>query len=437
MDLQEITFALLLLVVATYVVYSLIPSARDAHPLVVLQQSNLGSVRQEGESGVYRSHFCPHGLPLLKGLQIQGENYRLRNGNMADLLELAENITDSTVHKTGAFLLKNNKPRVTILWDKNRPEYVDLLFACALYGCTVVIIGPSYSGDGLRAAVREAGAHNIVATHNEHGVILDQTSWDTIKNTFTAPPAAPPLDETHAFLGFVHSDLQRRVSVTYYNHSHVVAALVGQLKGFPQTHEINQRDKVFFADSIGEPFPLVLYLATLAIGAHTTETLSDATVVVTTQVRMQALLQTKLSVWQKLLLSRAQSSLANGQLNRTGVLAEYKNTRMVFFAAQEPALASTELGTLRALTGAHLVYSLMSRDCLSPIVQTNIYDYRRINGVVFGPVPPCVEAKVLSESEDKVTRGKLYIQSPAASQKGWIETEYKGEWGSDGAFRLK
>ncbi|KAG5360668.1 hypothetical protein CJU89_3746 [Yarrowia sp. B02] len=432
LSLQETLTALLLLFLTTYIVYSLIPSARDAHPLVVLQQSNLGSIRQRGESGVYRSHFCPHGLPLLRGLQIQADNYRLRNGNMGDLLELAsESVSFETIRKLGSFLNSN----VAIIWDKNRPQYVEILFACALFNLSAVIISDEYTGEGLKEALKASRA-GIVVKNGEYGVLLNDTSYETIKNTYSQKDF-PPLDESHPFLGFPVSDMHRKIAIKYYDHTNIVAAIVGQLKGFPATHEITQKDAVFFAESsLGKPFPLVLYLSTLAIGAKVVTELEQATVVVTTQDRVSRLLSTKLSLWQRFRLSRAESSLANGSLNRTGVLSEFSKCRMLFFAAQEPALTSVQVGKIRALTGAHVVYSLMSRSCLSPVAQTNIYDYRLIKGVVFGPPPPCLEGKVKSESEEKVTKGQLVIQSPA-TDKGWIETEYVGEWGSDGAWRLK
>ncbi|VBB85292.1 Conserved hypothetical protein [Yarrowia lipolytica] len=432
LSLQETVTALLLLFLTTYIIYSLIPSARDAHPLVVLQQSNLGSIRQPGESGVYRSHFCPHGLPLLRGLQIQADNYRLRNGNMGDLLELAsDTVSYQNVRKLGSFL----KPNVTIIWDKNKPEFVEILFACALYNLSVVVISDEYTGEALKEAIKVSNP-GILVKNGEFGVLLNDTSYETVKNTYSEEEF-PALDESYGFLGFPVSDIHRKIAIKYYNHANIVAAIVGQLKGFPATHEVTQKDTVYFADaSIGKPFPLVLYLATLAIGAGVVTELDQATIVVTTQDRVSRLLSTKLSLWQRFKLSRAESSLANGCLNRSGVLTEYSKCRMLFFAAQEPALTSVQVGKIRALTGSHIVYSLMSRECLSPVAQTNIYDYRLINGVVFGPPPPCLEGKVQSESDDKVTKGQLVIQSPAAD-KGWLETEYFGEWGADGAWRLK
>lgn len=381
---------------------------------------------------MYRSHFCPHGLPLLRGLQIQAENYRLRNGNMGDLLELAsDTVSYDTVRKLGSFLTQN----VTIIWDKNRAEYVEILFACALYNLSVVIISDEYTGEGLKQALKAAGS-GITVKNGDYGVLLNDTSYETIKNTYSEKDF-PVLDESNMFLGFPVSDISRQISIKHYNHSNIVAAIVGQLKGFPATHEITQKDTVFFAESsIGKQFPLVLYLSTLAIGAQVVTDPEQATVIVTTQDRIQRLLSIKLSPWQRFSLSRAESSLASGSLNRNGVLTKFSKCRMLFFAAQEPALTSVQVGKIRALTGSHVIYSLMSRECLSPVAQTNIYDYRLISEVVFGPPPPCLEGKVVSESEEKITKGRLMVQSPAG-EKGWIETEYKGEWGTDGAWRLK
>ena len=63
-EIDNLTLALLLGIVAT-LLYSRIskPSAL-AHPLLLGRQAEVSAVRKEGESGVYRSFATGHGTPV-------------------------------------------------------------------------------------------------------------------------------------------------------------------------------------------------------------------------------------------------------------------------------------------------------------------------------------------------------------------------------------
>ena len=80
-----LVFALLLVLIYPLVTYR----EPDTHPLLLSRQSNVGMVRQPGESAVYRSLEVPHGLPLRSGLNVKSAGQSKwapgRDGDIRDI----------------------------------------------------------------------------------------------------------------------------------------------------------------------------------------------------------------------------------------------------------------------------------------------------------------------------------------------------------------
>jgi hypothetical protein len=61
----------------------------DVHPMLLARQAVPSSVRNEGESPVYRSQAAPHGMPLNTGLNVKDPGAskwsRGRNGDLRDV----------------------------------------------------------------------------------------------------------------------------------------------------------------------------------------------------------------------------------------------------------------------------------------------------------------------------------------------------------------
>lgn len=85
------TYTTLLAVgIITYVVYTIVSTQDpDTHPMILLRQSTASSVRQPGESAVYRSPETPHGYPLRTGLNVKPPGTpaysRGRDGDLRDV----------------------------------------------------------------------------------------------------------------------------------------------------------------------------------------------------------------------------------------------------------------------------------------------------------------------------------------------------------------
>jgi hypothetical protein len=76
-----------LVILVTYRIMS--ATEPDAHPLLLARQSMPSSVRNEGQSAVYRSQSAPHGMPLNSGLNVKEPGApkfsRGRDGDLRDI----------------------------------------------------------------------------------------------------------------------------------------------------------------------------------------------------------------------------------------------------------------------------------------------------------------------------------------------------------------
>lgn len=85
----------------------------DIHPMLLARQSAPSTVRQEGESAVYRSQAAPHGMPLNSGLNVKDPGAskwsRGRDGDLRDVWRRA-----ATGGENGA------KGRVLTVWGSQR-----------------------------------------------------------------------------------------------------------------------------------------------------------------------------------------------------------------------------------------------------------------------------------------------------------------------------
>lgn len=86
----------------------------DVHPMLLARQSNPSTVRQEGESPVYRSQAAPHGMPLNSGLNVKDPGAskwsRGRDGDLRDVWRQA--VTGGEKGATGKILTVWGSQRV-------------------------------------------------------------------------------------------------------------------------------------------------------------------------------------------------------------------------------------------------------------------------------------------------------------------------------------
>lgn len=167
----------------------------DTHPMLLARQAQASSVRQEGESPVYRSQSAPHSLPLNPGLNVKDPGAsrwsRGRDGDLRDVWRQAINgVQDEgptkgakgrifTVHGTekvmehsleditrqinliGQHILDHGGNRVAI-YLPNSVELIATLFACSFYNMTAILLPFDQTDDAVISMLRRAAADTVV-----------------------------------------------------------------------------------------------------------------------------------------------------------------------------------------------------------------------------------------------------------------------------------
>ncbi|KAM0559751.1 hypothetical protein ACHAPJ_004275 [Fusarium lateritium] len=179
----------LLLVLVSYRIIA--ASEPDVHPMLLARQAVPSSVRNEGESPVYRSQAAPHGMPLNTGLNVKDPGAskwsRGRNGDLRDVWRKAagggengakgriltvlgsQNVVDHKleditrqINLIGRHIAEAGGIRVAI-YLPNSIELLVTLFACSFYpNLTTVLIPFDVSIDELVSMLRRSAVDTLV-----------------------------------------------------------------------------------------------------------------------------------------------------------------------------------------------------------------------------------------------------------------------------------
>ncbi|KAK4544229.1 hypothetical protein LTR36_004439 [Oleoguttula mirabilis] len=106
-----------------------------------------------------------------------------------------------------------------------------------------------------------------------------------------------------------------------------------------------------------------------------------------------------------------------------------------------PALSSTTLSDLRIFTRARICYALTAPQVAGAIAQTNVFDYRRVDGgghSHFGTPLSSVEVKLVAGEDGNVAgntpRGEMVVMGPAVSGGGEVRLPVQGRVRVDGTL---
>ncbi|KAF5007684.1 hypothetical protein FDECE_6020 [Fusarium decemcellulare] len=163
----------------------------DVHPMLLARQAVPSSVRNEGESPVYRSQAAPHGMPLNSGLNVKDPGAskwsRGRDGDLRDVWRKAakgsddgakgriltvlgsQNVVDHKleditrqINLIGQHIAEAGGIRVAI-YLPNSIELLATLFACSFYSnLTTVLIPFDVSNDELVSMLRRSAVDTLV-----------------------------------------------------------------------------------------------------------------------------------------------------------------------------------------------------------------------------------------------------------------------------------
>ncbi|CAD6452583.1 bba7797b-bae2-47ab-a55b-87d3c5f44b27 [Sclerotinia trifoliorum] len=169
----------------------------DSHPMLLARQSQASSVRQEGQSAIFRNHAAPHGMPLNSGLHVKdpGDSKWTpgRNGDLRDIWRRAvtgavdregketgeignimtiygsdklvtHKLADVTrqINLIGQHIKQNGGNNIAI-YLPNSIEYLAALFACAFYDLNAILLPYDESPESLLELIKRAKADTVIA----------------------------------------------------------------------------------------------------------------------------------------------------------------------------------------------------------------------------------------------------------------------------------
>ncbi|POR37198.1 Uncharacterized protein TPAR_02598 [Tolypocladium paradoxum] len=179
----------LLVAVVTYRIMS--SREPDVHPMLLTRQAIAASVRNEGESAVYRCQAAPHGMPLNSGLNVKDAGVskwaRGRDGDLRDIWRKAaagaddgargrlltvlgsENVVEHKldditrqINIIGRHIADQGGIKVAI-YLPNSVELLVALLACSFYSnLTTVLIPFDVSDDELTSMLRRSAVDTVV-----------------------------------------------------------------------------------------------------------------------------------------------------------------------------------------------------------------------------------------------------------------------------------
>lgn len=493
---DEVVFYCLACGLAAIAAYIYFVQSPDTDPFILNVQAGISQLRHPGETAIYRSRITPFTGTLLSGLSIGKSAFSTRDGNLADIWELAKKASigecsygasDSVnpiscaeltrlVYGVGEKLRNSQNPIAVML--PNSIESLVLTFAGPLFGTPVVFIAvEDVSVQQLEEFLSVANPSSIVTTaeiirgvrvpnnaqvYSVKGDISGAMSWKELASECSKRTAGdfPEFDESKVPISFIYPNQAGEVKQTVLSNQNIVSAVASQIKSLPYSQQWNSSDLVLSCTSHLSMYTFTLHLAAIVVGASLALPEKDSptdlfklvaevkpTILISDDDTMKSLAgrADRLKILGMIKLQMANSTLSKGIMPSMSVaLNSFKSARLIHTSynslnTPDRALTTKETNIIRALTGARVIHALCSPICASPLAQTQLYDYRlgADNVINYGPVLPCLEAILkdhgLYSAQDK--KGQLWIRGPACKET-WTNTGIIGEWGIDGTLRL-
>jgi hypothetical protein len=169
----------------------------------------------------------------------------------------------------------------------------------------------------------------------------------------------------------------------------------------------------------------------------------------------------QLSWFQNIKLSRAQHLLSEIIFTTQAQLSHFESLRLIYITTQhisEPSLSSSDLTSLRALTGSRIINERTLPQLSGPLTATNFYDYRIFTNRNLhnrGTASQSLEMKLFKTQglDIEKRKGELCIrgfvigrpinpdqleraieEGERVGSEGWMPTGLKGTFGRDGCF---
>lgn len=324
-NLWSTTLVVLILVLLLYPLFT--GSEPDTHPLLLSRQSNVGFVRQPGESAVYRSLEIPNGYPLKSGLDVRhqgqskwsrGKDGDLRdiwrraivgelddNGNPSgdkgklltiygqDVVEHSWDDLSREINAIGKYI-QGKQAKAVAIYLPNSVELLVTVFAAAFYGFTPVLIPFNQEDHVARKLLNLSQADYLVSAAGaipleklkqecpsiiEVISVVEKTSrhmdWDNEGSSTwheiveaaagTASTDLPLVEnaEVKDIVTIWQNDTPISGEIVAFTQKNIVSAVASQISALPPKERLDSSDLYLPADALTSVYILVQTLAAL------------------------------------------------------------------------------------------------------------------------------------------------------------------------------
>lgn len=466
---EQVVYSLLAVLVAHYVWLRILNSFRDASDVYLTQQLVVDTVRNPAESPIYKSNKLDYLSGLRLGLNIRYDHYKIRNGNMNDVWEIAMSSPKSTIDLYGLTItrgqLNDAVERVSELlaelgMEEVSMEQSELFFLenfVVFISCLVKQVPINVYGAG---------------TTGEKGWVFSKGMFQ--KGTETIPLPFIPLelqDTTHFANPYDpskdkgiclkwHYKLNPHVSATTnFTQANVISAIASTLKHLPADFTFDNSDRLLVVQDlfsmehtlahIVKILALFIYPTNVVVANPDswTKLLALKPTILAIPLSKWKTLQPKLSPTEKMAAKIGSYFLSHGIY-----LPIRKGMRLTYVQSSlnnNASIQMKELNRYRALN-SRLILEFGYHNIAGPVLATDLFDYRTLPFAIksFGCLSQSLEYKLtnMDESNNGVinvrgfTIGKtaFSIQEDKAERNsdGFMPLNLKGKWGSDGCLYI-
>ncbi|QRG37430.1 hypothetical protein FDK38_001805 [Candidozyma auris] len=457
---------------------------RDVPPEYLSQQSVVDSIRNPGESAIYKSTKLDYSSGLRVGLAIRFNHYKIRNGNLNDMWEILMYALETNPCKSVRFDGSAIELAKVNAWAQNvanflREQQIKVLalpLSCFIASPQVfILVVACFLAQTTVHVFDEKTDHgeDWVAEVTNGNVLLKTESTSVSLGSFEAEPSAsfkytytPDKDRGIALV--VTTKLGPNItSTSRFTQINLVAATASCLKHLPPEHALSEKDRMLviqdersteaITNTITKVLASFVSHADLYLSNSIAQGLEWSPTIISASQKSAMSLYKEPQGLGKIIYWHRQFALTQLKFSKGTFFKPYHSLRLLFAYKSINDGPLESWNKVRAALSTHVVEELGYINIAGPFLVTDIHDYRKIqspmasSSLVFrGSIAQADEAKLDDYDGFRPGNicvrghniGKTYTTMKSAGDKhitpdseGFHRiSKVKGNWGSDGCL---
>lgn len=462
---EEVIYSLLTVLVIHHLWNKVLSAFRDASELYLNQQLVVDTVRNDGESPIYKSNKLDYLNGLRLGLNVRYEHYKIRNGNLNDVWELAMLSPSSTIQIDG---IEVSRGQVNAFIQALRPFFHEKKID-EIHVTHTELSRPVVLLTILACLVAQVPVNVYVTTAKLPGWHLDGQYLSNGDFTCEIPfnpqvlasidhfdnPYEPAKDKGTSIK--LHYKANPHVAaVTEFTQSNIISAIASTAKHLPMDYTIDANDRLLVVEDWStDTMPTLIKVLSLLMSPVDIMLARPNSWKQLMEFRPTILfitLQDWKSLWVQPSIFKSPFARIGSYFLAKGVYLSSSSLKLTYIHTSinnKQPIQSRKLNQFRALL-SRCILEFSYHNVAGPVLMTDLYDYRDIPFKLkaYGCLSQSLEYKLTDMDSTKTgiinIRGFIIGRtnySPAtqdASQKqdGFMPLNVKGKWGSDGCLYI-